>query len=178
MQIYRRWKRGWRTIEYEYPWITPGSIEHLEKTLTPDLDVIEFGAGGSTLFFARRCRSVLSFEANQTWYDKVVKFRDKRKLSNIEIHLIKDRKEILPIINGRKFDVAMIDSDIDVQSRPEQLQQIKDGLFIKPRAMIIVDNYDVDYAGNPDSYLGEFSSVAFNEHRYQGKGTKIYTRGW
>jgi len=44
--------------------------------------------------------------------------------------------------------------------------------------MIIVDNYDVDYAGNPDSYLGEFSSVAFNEHRYQGKGTKIYTRGW
>ena len=51
----------------ERPWITFPAIEFLERTLTRDMRVFEYGAGGSTLFFATRVKEVVSIEHEGAW---------------------------------------------------------------------------------------------------------------
>ncbi len=49
-------------LSEEIPWVTFRAIEWLDACLKPDMSVFEYGAGGSTLFFARRARAVVSVE--------------------------------------------------------------------------------------------------------------------
>ncbi len=59
---------GWRPAK---PWISYSAIRHLERLLRPDWRVLEFGAGMSTLWFARRCAAVYSIESDGVWYATV-----------------------------------------------------------------------------------------------------------
>lgn len=51
-----------------FPWLSPDAIKYLESILAPDMDVIEFGGGGSTLWFSNRVASVTTYEPNTDWY--------------------------------------------------------------------------------------------------------------
>jgi len=55
------------------PWLTEGAIAFLESYLTPDMRVLEFGAGASTLWFADRVQELVSIEGNDAWYHQTVK---------------------------------------------------------------------------------------------------------
>lgn len=44
------------------PWYTWETIHFLEQFLTKDMLVFEWGSGGSTIFFARLCKAVVSIE--------------------------------------------------------------------------------------------------------------------
>ena len=49
-------------MEMELPWFLYGAIDFLQEFLQREMEVFEFGSGGSTLFFARRCARVESVE--------------------------------------------------------------------------------------------------------------------
>ena len=49
------------------PWVTYGALGQLESMVTPTMRVFEFGAGGSTVFFARRAAQVVSVEHDASW---------------------------------------------------------------------------------------------------------------
>ncbi|MFO1490867.1 MAG: hypothetical protein U1F87_08170 [Kiritimatiellia bacterium] len=51
----------------EPPWLTRAANERLLALTGPRDTVLEFGAGRSTLFFARRCARVESVEHNAEW---------------------------------------------------------------------------------------------------------------
>jgi SAM-dependent methyltransferase len=51
----------------DWPWLTPVANRFLQKHLQGGEQVLEFGSGGSTLFFARRVASVVSFETSERW---------------------------------------------------------------------------------------------------------------
>jgi hypothetical protein len=53
------------------PWLTFPAISFLKRSLTPHMRVFEFGAGGSTLFFARHAGEVVSVEHDASWGRKV-----------------------------------------------------------------------------------------------------------
>jgi hypothetical protein len=53
------------------PWICFAAIDFLDKLLTKDMRVYEFGSGGSTLFFANRVKEVISVEHDPEWFKKV-----------------------------------------------------------------------------------------------------------
>jgi hypothetical protein len=53
------------------PWITFGARRALEKLVTRESRVFEYGAGGSTLFFARRAGLVVSVEHDPEWLQRV-----------------------------------------------------------------------------------------------------------
>ena len=53
------------------PWMVPGAIYELDILLCPSDCVLEFGSGGSTLFFARRCHEVYSYETDIDWHNSV-----------------------------------------------------------------------------------------------------------
>ncbi len=53
------------------PWYTYPAIEFLERVLGDDLCVFEWGAGNSTLWWARRARKMVTVEHDPQWYARV-----------------------------------------------------------------------------------------------------------
>lgn len=72
----------------ERPWLTYGAIRFLEQTVTRDMRVFEFGAGGSSLFFAQRVSYGFSVEHDPRWQSAVQAQLKTRGLSNWTVDLI------------------------------------------------------------------------------------------
>ena len=79
IRFYSKWKYsiqnkdGNTPLEFGKPWITFAAIELLEKTLSNNDRVFEYGRGGSTIFFAKRAKRFISVEHDIKWYNNVVK---------------------------------------------------------------------------------------------------------
>jgi predicted O-methyltransferase YrrM len=65
---------GLSTLDLEFPWIVPDSAHLLNEYVSATHTVLDLGSGGSTLFYARRCRHVHAVETIRDYYDIV---RDK-----------------------------------------------------------------------------------------------------
>src|SRR3984885_13537361 len=52
------------------PWLSFSAVDYLEEPI-PGRRVFEFGSGMSTLWFAERCREVVSVESNPEWYSSI-----------------------------------------------------------------------------------------------------------
>ena len=53
------------------PWFTYPAIEYLNQIDLSHMRVLEFGSGFSTLYWARRTKSVVSIEDNKSWYERM-----------------------------------------------------------------------------------------------------------
>lgn len=53
------------------PWLHPDAIKYLDGILNPDMQVVEFGGGGSTLWLAERVKAVITCEPNEQWFNKL-----------------------------------------------------------------------------------------------------------
>src|ERR1035437_5170281 len=60
-----------KTITDFVPWMNFNAISLLNKYLTKDMTVFEWGSGSSTLFLSQRVYKVISIEHNKEWYSKV-----------------------------------------------------------------------------------------------------------
>lgn len=94
-----RFKKNPKTIKYLYPWISsfikpsyksgiPLMVfevtEWLNSFLTKEMTVFEWGSGGSTIFFAKRVKKIISVECHQKWYDLISQLLEKNNLLNCE----------------------------------------------------------------------------------------------
>ena len=95
VKIPENYVSGGFTMEYEVPWMTPGAVRKLDELVHSDDRVIEVGTGGSSLFFARRCRAVLGAEPNLEWGESVVAEARSRGLGNIDIVIEPDPGKLL-----------------------------------------------------------------------------------
>lgn len=66
------------------PWLTDGANDFLDKYITKDMVVLEFGMGKSTLWFAERVKLLVSIEHNKQWYLKA----QSSLLNNTNVELI------------------------------------------------------------------------------------------
>ncbi len=89
---YSHWKsslNGKRSaLGDELPWMTYGAIDWLSKNLTKNMSLFEWGSGGSTLFFSKYVRQVITIEHDSAWYHNVVQILDKKEIKNASINLI------------------------------------------------------------------------------------------
>jgi hypothetical protein len=76
-------------IKDERPWLTFSALRFLEKILNSNMQVFEYGSGGSTLYFAKRCRHLISVEHDQEWACKVSDAMKKKRYENWTYHVIK-----------------------------------------------------------------------------------------
>lgn len=53
------------------PWLVHSAVRSIEELLRPQWRIFEYGSGGSTLFFARRCAVVISVEHDARWQSRV-----------------------------------------------------------------------------------------------------------
>src|SRR3954452_3854394 len=70
------------------PWMPYRVIEALDRWLAPSMSVFEFGSGGSTLFFARRVRRVVTVEHDAQWAALVQAELRARGLAECELHVV------------------------------------------------------------------------------------------
>ena len=59
---------GRQALHAGEPWIVPEALTYLSSIIQPSWRVFEWGSGGSTVYFARRCASVVSIEHHDKWY--------------------------------------------------------------------------------------------------------------
>jgi hypothetical protein len=180
------WKKHWKgkkTLEYEIPWIVKEAIYKLDELLTKDMDVLEFGSGGSTLFFSKRAKSVVSFEDDAKWFNKVSRIIEDKKITNIEYIFSDEVKTIDSNISDKKFHCVLIDNRRikigGIISRADILNKALP--FLVSPKIIIMDNY-----GNNSMYLSyttkkiieegkikNYKERMYNHEKWKGKGTKI-----
>lgn len=186
---FRRWfedkKSGDTTLSRALPWMTYDAIDFLSAICKPDMNIFEWGSGGSTLFFASRCKQVTTIEHDSEWSGFLKEKFEELKLKNVDLKEIqgektadyhnkdfqnpddfvsKDKKSI-----GLSFEkyVKAIDSfpeeyfDIVVVDGRSRNSCIKRAIpHIKRGGFLVVDNSDRKY------YLASFPELC-NSQKWQ-----------
>lgn len=173
-RYYRKWRRsleeGASSIRDRMPWISYDAIRILERHLTQESSVFEFGAGGSTLFFLDRVARVYSVEHNPEWINilrRVVAVEEQKRwcaylceptpcqsethftpsdpegyLSEDEMFIGKSFREYAMTINC--FGASEFDVVlVDGRARPSCIMHSLDK--VKPGGLLVVDNAERKY---------------------------------
>ena len=78
---------GHNPLDDELPWITFRAIRWLLSYLKPEMTVFEYGAGGSTLFLAKRVGELVSVEHDETFHSLVAGRLAKNGIQNCRLVL-------------------------------------------------------------------------------------------
>ncbi len=129
--------RRWACIDRKgdpIPWYTYPAIEYLAQLDFTQKTFFEYGSGYSSIFWARRCRSIVSVENDKKWFAKIAG----QLPENARYELIEPKAEYVDAINrdGHQFDVIVIDGshryECAVAARPR----------LADDGVIILDNSD------------------------------------
>ncbi len=116
------------------PWYCLAAVDFLSTLDFANDAVLEFGSGQSTLWWAKKAKSVTAVEGSAEWSEYVT-----RSLSgnpNAKVHLETDleRHADLPLSWDRTFDIVVIDGG-DRRRCAETALKV-----VKPDGLIIFDN--------------------------------------
>ena len=90
------------------PCIPYGARKALNSIINADMRLVEFGSGQSTLWYAKRCREIISLETTDMWFEKVTKNLLRANCTNAEL-LKWDSKSISVKIKTPPPDLIIID---------------------------------------------------------------------
>ena len=205
---YKRPKGGgrWRLEEEQPPFITTGSVKFIEKRIRKNHNVLEFGSGGSTIWFSKYANHVVSFESGGyvvrsnrldrsiEWFKKLRRSINKNKYNNIDLYLLHSHpasedlyKRIISSFDDEYFHWVFIDGGFRKACLDYTRSKIAKGGFM------IIDNYDhmppkktmtsvsdfmkYEFIGDClDDYLDGWKSFYFDEDGWDGKGTAIFRK--
>jgi hypothetical protein len=139
------------------PWFSYPTIQLLLSSDFTDKRVLEWGAGQSTLFWAKRAHEVISFEHDRIWADSL---RPKLPV-NVKLHVIKENmSDYDSQFAPGKFDVIVVDG----------LDRYKGARFsldlIKEDGVIIVDNSEGNHGEIKSPNEGGFPSQGDSRDHY------------
>lgn len=147
------------------PWLSPKAIEFFGSILAPEYDVLEFGAGGSTLWLSERVATVESYEPIREWREEV----QKRAGDNVAFLAEPDFSPV------EYYDLIFIDGE------PVGVRGV--WLFFapamaKPGGWIVLDNANrPEYAIERES-LKEFADLVFTANGNEGGTRYLVTEFW
>lgn len=159
------WKEG-------LPYLTPGAVDALESRADPYGIALEFGAGGSTIWFAKHFRFVQSFETNPVWKQRV---EERLKAENLK-NVIVDPMNRLVYFENTPFtghlSLVLVDSEGSRSNRPALSRKTLP--WLAANGTFVLDNYaryKLDFLDEK-----EWDITLHNEPHWDGKGTLIATR--
>ncbi len=91
------------------PLLTSSFLDWFETQKWNSLNLLEFGAGGSTLYFSKFFKSVTSYETNQSWFDTLL-LEIPNNVNLMKVDSIFSSLHNNKIKNIHKFDVILIDA--------------------------------------------------------------------
>lgn len=171
---------GDKCVETRTPWLVPGAINVLDRFLNKSDKVLEFGCGGSTLFFADRCKQVVSFELGREYFEEINRILRRESIKNVRLMRASTFERAVELLEEYKkwqFNVVMPDWNADRDFLRPFLRRILDKRF-----MLVIDNYNARDV-YPESFSGDyFEGVSiktfakvYDDGRWYGKGTKVYS---
>lgn len=150
--IYRYCRYGAFTrrtpLELGMPWWSFGAVDYLDARLRSNLEVFEYGSGGSTIFIGSRVRSLTCVEDDNGWAHLVTKAIEERRLKGISVlHKPFDfwntrdfgESDYLRSLSESSFDIIVVDGR-------EWSEPVRDLCFwraedhIKPGGLIVLDD--------------------------------------
>lgn len=195
----------WR-LEDESPWLTKDSINFIRKNIKKTHNVLEFGSGASTIFFAKHCKKIISFESGGysvrlnnlkrsfDWYKLLTKKIENLKISNVELYLVHGYpqssilyKHILSSLPNNFFHWVLVDGTNRRLCIEKSIEKLVNGGYL------IIDNYDhipeKKHISSFDLFmkneyclqtmnelLGGWKLFKFDEDDWPGKGTIIFKK--
>lgn len=140
------------------PWITRDAITFLEKILTKDTVMIEYGCGTSTAWYAQRVKHLTSIEHDKGWYDRVYKYLQFKNIKNVDLRCIDIRNGYIEAIdNMGKFDIISVDG----RRRSECIMHSCDHVNIG--GYLLLDNAERNrYQDAIKNHLGKWKTFDFN----------------
>lgn len=192
---FRRWIKdkhsGDNSLTRELPWMTYDAIDFLASICKSSKRVFEWGSGGSTLFFSKRCLQVVSIEHDQKWSELLAGKLKDLPVANVDYMEVpgekildwteKDYRDPDDFISGDKKSVGLsyekyvkiIDTypdsyfDIVVVDGRARNCCIKRAIpHVKKGGYLVVDNTEREY------YLGGFPELqnpdAWEKTEFQG----------
>jgi len=178
--------KGQDTLKIGYPWLALGAILTLERLVQPTWRVLEFGSGGSTLFWGRRCASVQSYETDRGWAERVrvaVKALKHVVVTHCAtVGVIAEQIASMPV---RSVDLVLVDhADPERKAigRNPNRRPLAEAVLptLKSGGWLIVDNYDsfgmkeFDWSGFAKVFtFDEAGGIAPKSRRYSGRGTRL-----
>ena len=118
------------------PWMTYPAISFLEKRLNCNMDVFEYGSGASTLWWAKRVKTVISCEHDFQWYTHV----SENTPDNVSLFYLSLEpngvysKKVSQYPN--QFDIIVIDGRDRINCAKNSISALK------PNGVLIWDNSD------------------------------------
>lgn len=128
-----------RHFRKDTPWIPFDVMIWLEAVVNKNMRVFEWGSGGSTIWFAQHCQSVMSVEIDGVWVKKIEARAKELKLDNIEgFHIAKDDPYYSNVIEiqPQKFDLIFIDGKERKRCAVAAIKKVAKG------GIILFDNSD------------------------------------
>jgi hypothetical protein len=154
-----------RGIYSPVPWWPPKATKAIDGLLRRDWTVLEFGAGMSSTWLAKRAGHVTSIEHDREWAERV----RASAVRNLTI-LDRDRSRYLDVPAG-PFDLVVVDAIRRADCVAWALDHVKPGGFI------YLDNSDVDKDGGQGG-VNNLARHRVQQAVSQGKGTVEYFRGY
>jgi len=124
------------------PWLHPEAVEFFDSIVKPDWNVLEHGAGGSTLWLALRVKNVVTIEHDPEWRMNV------RNNTPANVTLIEE----IPSSKQPLYDCFFIDGAREERG-PCILKAIE---LVVPGGWIVLDN------SNRPEYANERRSLIFH----------------
>lgn len=135
-------------VDLELPWFAYSVIQFLDETVRSKMLVYEYGSGGSTLYFARRCARVVSIEDDLDWHDRVSRIIHDRRIANVDLRFCATDLTSVEAFRASSYadclpeepaDIIVVDgSELTVQVRPLCFEIAE--TRVKSGGMIIVDD--------------------------------------
>lgn len=120
------------------PWLTEGAIRFLESFVRPGAEILEFGTGASTVWFARHGCHIVSYESDPNWQRIALNILDsQQRLSTILLEWEDNIPERLAsICELESFDLVLVDG----QSRQQCI--LASIPLVRPGGVLMIDNAD------------------------------------
>jgi predicted O-methyltransferase YrrM len=129
------------------PWLHPKVIQYLENLIQPTWEICEHGSGGSTLWFAQRCKCVTAYEEKPKWQALM------RELApeNAKVYSV---GSFLP--HEAKYDLLLIDGE-PIEKRADWLAIAP--VIVKRGGWVVLDNANWDFFDKAKGFLFEYADL-------------------
>lgn len=148
------------------PWFTYSAIDFLKERLNNNLNILEFGSGNSTLFFAERVKKVISFEHSKDWHQKILK----KIPANAELAItssLSAKDYLKALVEELRFDVIIVDGLFRNECIKASLKHLTEA------GVIILDDSERDEYNEGIAFLVQ---SGFRQLKFSGIAPGIFFR--
>jgi SAM-dependent methyltransferase len=174
---------GTDCLKNSVPWMVPGAVYKLDAVLSNKDRVLEFGSGGSTLFFAKRCHDIFSAETHLDWHNAVQMCLQKAHLSNVCHCRLSSQYNLENVFNWLLVDSITV-LVVDTMHGFDRSSLLNLGIqMCRNLRIIVLDNYSstelfpshFDWTDSQFCTLlgSNWRSFAYDDNFWHGSGTKI-----